>query len=42
MDDETQTAGRWVRLIEATSFAMTIHAEQLRKGSETPYIVEFH
>lgn len=38
MDGETQTPGRWVRLIEAASFAMTIHAEQRRKGSETPYI----
>lgn len=38
MDRETLTSPRWARLIEAASFALTIHAEQLRKGSETPYI----
>jgi (p)ppGpp synthase/HD superfamily hydrolase len=38
LDGGNHTPGRWARLAEATSFAMTIHADQLRKGSETPYI----
>jgi GTP pyrophosphokinase len=29
---------RWARLAEAAAFAMTIHADQLRKGSDSPYI----
>ena len=29
---------RWKRLIDATSFAINIHAEQIRKGADTPYI----
>ena len=29
---------RWNRLAQATAFAMTIHARQLRKGSDAPYI----
>jgi GTP pyrophosphokinase len=29
---------RGARLAEATEFALTIHADQLRKGSEVPYI----
>lgn len=29
---------RWGRLSEAAAFALRIHAEQTRKGSETPYI----
>ncbi len=29
---------RWERLSEAAAFALTIHADQTRKGSETPYI----
>ena len=28
----------WDRLAEAAAFALTIHADQTRKGSETPYI----
>jgi GTP pyrophosphokinase len=38
LDGGEQKSGRWARLIDAASFAMTIHAEQLRKGSDTPYI----
>ncbi len=38
MDGGEQKSGRWARLIDAASFAMTIHAEQLRKGSDTPDI----
>ena len=30
--------GRWERLADAAAFAMTIHAEQTRKGAEVPYI----
>ncbi len=29
---------RWARLSEAVAFALRIHGEQIRKGSETPYI----
>jgi (p)ppGpp synthase/HD superfamily hydrolase len=29
---------RWRRLSEAVSFALTIHEEQTRKGTDTPYI----
>jgi len=29
---------RWARLSEAAAFALRIHAEQTRKGSEMPYI----
>ena len=29
---------RWARLSNAVAFALQIHAEQTRKGSETPYI----
>ncbi len=28
----------WQRLADAAAFAMTIHADQIRKGAETPYI----
>ncbi len=38
MDGGNQPSGRWVRLAEAATFAMAIHADQRRKGSETPYI----
>jgi GTP pyrophosphokinase len=30
--------GRWDRLADATAYALTIHADQERKGSGTPYI----
>lgn len=33
-----ETSTRWVRLIDAAAFALRLHAEQRRKGSETPYI----
>ena len=38
--DTTQSAGqaRWTRLSEAVAFTLNIHADQIRKGSETPYI----
>ena len=29
---------RWARLGEAASLAFRIHAEQLRKGTTTPYV----
>ncbi len=38
MDGGDQKTGRWARLSEAASFAMIIHAAQVRKGSDTPYI----
>jgi len=38
MDGEDQESGRWARLADATAFALSIHAEQRRKGSETPYV----
>lgn len=31
-------SGRWFRLIDAAAFALTLHAEQRRKGSDTPYV----
>ncbi|EKN01369.1 MULTISPECIES: HD domain-containing protein [unclassified Acidocella] len=31
-------SGCWVRLIDAAAFALRLHAEQRRKGSDTPYI----
>jgi GTP pyrophosphokinase len=34
----TGQAQRWDRLAEAAAFALTIHADQIRKGSEIPYI----
>ncbi len=38
MDFEKHKPIRWARLAEAAEFALTIHADQLRKGSEVPYI----
>jgi (p)ppGpp synthase/HD superfamily hydrolase len=38
MDGKDLTPGRWARLADAAVFALSIHAEQRRKGSETPYI----
>jgi GTP pyrophosphokinase len=38
LDGGDQKTGRWARLSEAASFAMIIHAAQVRKGSDTPYI----
>lgn len=38
MNGEDQKSGRWTRLAEGVAFALSIHAEQRRKGSETPYI----
>ncbi len=29
---------RWRRLTDAAAFAMTIHADQVRKGANTPYL----
>ena len=29
---------KWMRLAEAITYALDIHAAQLRKGSDTPYI----
>ena len=29
---------RWARLADATALALQIHADQLRKGTETPYV----
>ena len=36
--DETQHPARWSRLSDAASLAFHIHAEQLRKGTTTPYV----
>ena len=33
-----KSACRWARLADAAAFAMEIHADQVRKGSEAPYI----
>jgi GTP pyrophosphokinase len=38
LDFEKHKPIRWARLAEAAEFALTIHADQLRKGSEVPYI----
>ncbi len=38
MTEAVQNNERWQRLANAATFAMTIHAEQTRKGAETPYI----
>ena len=35
---QSPDAGRWRRLSEAVTFALAIHAEQLRKDSDKPYI----
>ena len=32
------TSPRWGRLMDAAAFAMTIHADQVRKGADTPYL----
>ncbi len=32
------TSAGWGRLMDAAAFAMTIHADQVRKGADTPYI----
>ena len=34
----TDDTGRWRRLAEATAYMLAIHADQIRKGSGTPYI----
>lgn len=36
--NEISRPDRWGRLSEAVSYALDIHAEQTRKGSEVPYI----
>ena len=38
MTEAAQNNERWRRLADAATFAMGIHAEQTRKGAETPYI----
>jgi GTP pyrophosphokinase len=38
LHSKEQKSTRWERLVEATAFAMNIHADQVRKGSDTPYI----
>ncbi|HEY1856080.1 HD domain-containing protein [Acidocella sp.] len=38
MTEMQNDPGRWSRLADATGFALNIHAEQTRKGSEVPYI----
>ena len=38
MSGSKATLPRWSRLSEATRFASEIHADQTRKGSDTPYI----
>lgn len=37
MDTETN-ASRWAQLADAASLALAIHADQVRKGTTTPYI----
>jgi (p)ppGpp synthase/HD superfamily hydrolase len=34
----TAAPARWARLADASSLALRIHAEQLRKGTATPYV----
>jgi len=38
LTEAVQNNERWRRLANAATFAMSIHAEQTRKGAETPYI----
>ncbi len=38
MNTSPRLGTKWRRLAEAATFAMTIHADQIRKGAETPYI----
>lgn len=35
---DTALPTRWLRLADATALALQIHAEQLRKGTTTPYV----
>ena len=38
MSESRFNSSRWTRLSDAAAYALLIHAEQLRKGSEIPYI----
>ena len=38
MPDTWTSPLRWKRLADATALALQIHADQLRKGTETPYV----
>jgi GTP pyrophosphokinase len=38
MSENASIEQKWARLAEAVTFALDIHAAQVRKGAETPYI----